>query len=73
MIDNKYKGRQPSWDRPGHGLYSDGSIRVITETDKQTGKHVFASHKASDEEVRFIMLYEALQCFLIEFQQWSRR
>ena len=57
MSTNQYEGRPFEWDRPGRGLYDDGSIRIITRRDSDG---VFVCHKASDEEVRFVMLLEAI-------------
>ena len=57
-MDSIYQGRTFEWDRPGRGLYDDGSIRIITRRDPDGG---FACHKASDEEVKLIMLLEKLE------------
>ena len=51
-----YNGKPFEWDRPNVGLYGPGSLRIITNRgpDGAAG----ACHKASDEEVKFIMLME---------------
>lgn len=57
-MSSKYNGKTFEWDRPGIGIYSDGSIRIITRRDSNG---IFACHKADDKEVKFIMLLEKLQ------------
>ena len=52
-----YNGRPFEWDRPGVNLFDDGSIRIITRRDPDGS--IAAYHKASDEEVRFIMTLES--------------
>jgi hypothetical protein len=59
MAENKYDGRPFEWDRPGVGLYDDGSIRIITSRGPDGS--ISACHKASDEEVKFIMQLEAVR------------
>ena len=56
-VSNIYKGKPLKWDRPNEGLYEDGAIRIYTKND--AGEFTMA-RMATDEEVRFIMMYELL-------------
>lgn len=46
------------WDRPMKGLYADGQIRIFWK-DKD-GELLFC-RMATDEEIKFIMLYELIR------------
>lgn len=52
-----YNGKPLKWDRPNEGLYEGGAIRIY---DKDAAGNFTMARKATDEEVRFIMMYELI-------------
>lgn len=48
------------WDRPYEGMYANGGIRIITSRSFENNQ-VGACHKASTEEIRWVLQMEELQ------------
>lgn len=52
-----YNSKPIKWDRPNIGIYEGDTIRIY---DKDTNGQFTIARKATDEEVRFIMMYELI-------------
>lgn len=52
-----YNGKPIQWDRPNTGIYPDGTIRIF---EKNSKGDISYARPATDEEVRFIMMYELI-------------